>query len=228
MNFGQNIKINFENIENGTKLTIMNFPKGVSITALDFGKDLAKRTMEGYSPNKDEDIDVISGIVEEVTTGEDIVFLYSHGDVLSSMILAGTLCKKLLSTPPVATPIEVGGIFHGEKNDAYIRVAIQKMIITNDALGSSLEVTLPGETDMNKFKSVFSSMAFSIVPEVNAIQFGIGCSVSKKANSNLGIAPKRVEISLAPHLTSKIPALALVYDITFESLAAFILADIKY
>ena len=60
MIFGKKIKINFENTDNGIKLSIINFPKNISITALDFGKDLAKRTMEGYSPNPEEEIDVIS------------------------------------------------------------------------------------------------------------------------------------------------------------------------
>ncbi|MGL5355677.1 MAG: hypothetical protein ACRDAQ_03885 [Cetobacterium sp.] len=226
MNFGEKIKINFENIENGVKISILNFPKGIAISALDFGTDLAKRTMEGYSPNSEEEIDVTSGIVEEVTTGEDIVFIYNYGDVLAGMILVGTLCKKLLTTAPSAAPIEVGGIFYGEKNDAYIRVAIQKMIITKDALGSSLEINLPAKTDMLNFKGFFSNVAFSLIPEINAIQFGIGCIVSKKANSNLGTAPKRIEISLAPHIESKIPALALVYDIVLESVAAFVLVNI--
>ena len=226
MIFGEKIKINFENIENGTKLTISNFPKGVAITALDFGKDLAKRTMEGYSPNPLEEIDVISGINDETTTGEDIVFIYTYGDFISSMILVGALCKKLLTSIPTVTPLEIGGIFHGEKNEAYIRVAIQKMIITNDALGSSLEINLPFDTDMNLFKNRFSSIAFSLIPEVEAIQFGIGTTISKKANSNLIPAPKRAEVSLAPHIESKIPALALVYDIVFESLAVFALVNL--
>lgn len=226
MNFGEKIKINFENIENGIKLTILNFPKNISISALDFGKDLAKRTMEGYSPNPDEEIDVISGIVDEKTTGEDIVFVYTHGDLPSSMILVGTLCKKLLTDIPTTTPLEIGGIFHGEKNEAYIRVAIQKMIITNDALGSSLEINLPINTDMNRFKGIFSNIAFSLIPETQSIQFGFGSSVSKKANSNLGTMPKRVEVSLAPHIDSKIPALALVYDVVFQSIAIFSLVNI--
>ncbi|MGL5543796.1 MAG: hypothetical protein ACRDB6_01675 [Cetobacterium sp.] len=226
MIFGEKIKINFENIENGTKLTVSNFPKEVSITALDFGKDLAKRTMEGYSPNPLEEIDVISGINEELTTGEDIIFIYAHGDFISSMILVGALCKKLITAVPTTTPLEIGGIFHGEKNDAYIRVAIQKMIITNDALGSSLQINLPFETDMSLFKSRFSNIAFSLIPEVQSVQFGLGAPISKKANSNLGIIPKRVEVSLAPHIESKIPALALVYDIVFESLAIFTLVNL--
>lgn len=226
MIFGKKIKINFESIDNGIKLTVINFPKNISITAFDFGKDLSKRTMEGYSPNPQEEIDVISGIVDEKTNGEDIVFIYTNGDLPSSMILVGTLCKKLLSQVPTVTPLEIGGIYHGEKNEAYIRVAIQKMIITNDALGSSLEINLPQDTDMNKFKSIFSEIAFSLVPEVQSIQFGLGTAVSKKANSNLSAQPKRVEISLAPHINSKIPALALVYDIIFQSIAVFSLLNI--
>lgn len=226
MIFGKKIKINFESIDDGIKLTIINFPKNISITAFDFGKDLSKRTMEGYFPNPQEEIDVISGIVDEKTNGEDIVFIYTNGDLPSSMILVGTLCKKLLSQVPTLTPLEIGGIYHGEKNEAYIRVAIQKMIITNDALGSSLEINLPQDTDMNKFKSIFSEIAFSLVPEVQSIQFGLGTAVSKKANSNLSAQPKRVEISLAPHINSKIPALALVYDIIFQSIAVFSLLNI--
>ncbi|MGL4998817.1 hypothetical protein [Cetobacterium sp.] len=226
MNFGEKIKINFENIENGIKLSILNFPKGIAVSALDFGTDLAKRTVEGYSPNKEEEIDVISGIVEEVTTGDDIVFIYNYGDILSSMILVGSLCKKLLPNTLSAFPTEVGGIFYGEKNDAYIRIAIQKMIITKDALGSSLEINLPVETDMSKFKGEFSKIAFTLIPEIQAIQFGYGCAISKKANSNLGVTPKRAQLSFAPHLKSKIPALALVYNIVLESLAAFILVNI--
>ena len=226
MIFGEKIKINFENIENGIKLTIINFPKNIDITALDFGKDLGRRTMEGYSPNPNEEIDVISGIVEEKTTGDDIVFLYTFGDLSSAMILVGALCKKLLSQLPTVTPLEVGGIFHGDKNEAYIRVAIQKMIMTKDALGSSLEITLPQNTDMDRFKSIFSNISFSLIPETQSIQFGLGSAISKKANSNLGIIPKRVEVSLAPNIGNQIPALALVYDIVFQSIAIFSLVNI--
>ncbi|MGL5777151.1 hypothetical protein [Cetobacterium sp.] len=225
MIFGKKIKINFENIDNGIKLTIINFPKNISITALDFGKDLAKRTMEGYSPNPKEEIDVISGIIDEKTNGDDIVFIYTDGDLPSAMILVGTLCKKLILEVPTVTPLGIGGIFHGEKNEAYIRVAIQKMIITNDALGSSVEINLPLDTDMNKFKGIFSEIAFSLIPEVQSIQFGFGTAISKKANSNLSAQPKRVEVSLAPHIDSKIPALALVYDIIFQSIAVFSLLN---
>ena len=226
MIFGEKIKINFENIENGIKLTVINFPKNIDITALDFGKDLARRTMEGYSPNPNEEIDIISGIVEEKTTGDNIVFLYTFGDLSSAMILVGALCKKLLSQLPTVIPLEIGGIFHGDKNEAYIRVAIQKMIMTKDALGSSLEINLPQNTDMNKFKSIFSNISFSLIPETQSIQFGLGSAVSKKANSTLGIMPKRVEVSLAPKIGNNIPALALVYDIVFQSIAIFSLVNI--
>ena len=47
-----------------------------------------------------------------------------------------------------------------------------------------------------------------------------------KANSNLSAQPKRVEVSLAPHIESKIPALALVYDIIFQSIAIFSLLNL--
>ncbi|MEG0301100.1 hypothetical protein [Cetobacterium sp.] len=226
MIFGNQIKIKLENIENGVKLSIFGYPKDISITALDFGKDLSRRKMEGYSPDPDEEIDVISGIKDEKTTGEDIVFLYEKGSFTSGLILAGVLAKKLLNYPIKATPLEIGGIFYGDKNEAYIRVAIQKMAITNDSLGSSLEMNLSSNVDLLKFKSLFSYISFSLIPEVQAIQFGLGTAASKKSSSNMPPIPKRVEVSLAPHFESKIPALACIYDVIFESIAAITLINI--
>ncbi len=225
MIFGNQIKIELKDIDNGIKVIVSGYPKDISITALDFGKDLARRKMEGYSPNPEEEIDVISGIKNEQTTGEDIVFLYENGSFVSGIILAGVLAKKLLNIPVVASPLEIGGIFAGDKNEAYIRIAIQKMIVTNDALGSSLELNLPSGIDMLKFKSLFSYISFSLVPEVQSIQFGLGIGSSKKSNSNMPIIPNRAEISLAPHIGSQIPSLAYVYDVVFESIAAITLIN---
>ena len=100
------------------------------------------------------------------------------------------------------------------------------MILTKDTLGSSLEIILPPDTDMDKFKSIFSNLSFSLIPEAQSIQFGLGAAVSKKSNSNLVVMPKRVEISLEPHRKNEIPALALVYDVVFQSIAIFSLINI--
>lgn len=220
------INFDFKKLNDGIEINMYNFPKNIPVTAFDFGKSLAKRTMEGYSPNPDEEIDVTSGIENEKTTGETITFKYFKGDKLSGIILLGVLAEKLLNKKVTSTPYEVGGIFYGDKNEAYIRVAIQKMVMTQDALGSSLELFLPDDVDMSKFKPLFSTLAFELVPEVEAIQFGLGCAISKKASSNLTKVPKRVEISLAPHLDKKIPALSMVYDIVFNSIASLVLINI--
>lgn len=227
MIFGKKIKASFENIENGVRIDIENFPSGISISALDFGKDLAKRSVEGYTPNPNEEIDVISGISDEKTTGEKISFIYSFGDFIAGMILIGTLSKKLLNNFSKAIPIEVGGISYGDKNEAYIRVAIQKMILTEDALGSVIEISFPIDVDINSIKSEFSNMVFSLVPEVEAIEFGFGISASKKAISNYGNYPKIAKIALGPNLSHKIPALALSYDIVFEAIANFVTLNNK-
>lgn len=221
MNIGNNIKI--ENIENGYKLTIRNFPKNINITALDFIKALSQRTMEGFSPNPEEEIDIIQGIDKEKTTGEDIIVLYALGDINSCVILAGVLYKKLLDYNINVTPLEIGGINAGEKNEAYIRVAIQKMIITKDSLGSSLEFILPKNINFLKFKKDFSSTLLDIIPEVTAIEFNLGKLSSKKSLTNMGYEVNKIQVTFAPHMEGKIPALALVYSILIESIAYIIL-----
>lgn len=218
MNFGKNIKINIENIDEGTKLTISNYPKNISITALDFGKALAKRNIEGYSPNPKEEIDVIQGIDKELTTGEDIIFLYTLGTVYSCLILAGVLAQKLINFKINVLPLEIGGISAGDKNEAYIRVAIQKMIITKDSLGSSLEFVLPNSIDFSAFKKYFTSLSLEIIPEISAIEFGFGKNIVKKSLSNLNYSANRIQITFAPHIQGEIPALALVHEILIESI----------
>lgn len=213
------IKYGFKMLGDSLEIEMENFPSGISITALEFGKALAKRKMEGYSPDPEEEIDVISGIKNERTTGETIKFIYKKGDYTSGLILLGVLAEKLLKEKIIVQPYEIGGIYYGDKNEAYIRVAIQKMVMTKDALGSSLEIFLPESVNMNSFKPVFSEMAFKYIPEIEAIQFGLGISVTKKANSNIPLSPKRVEVSLAPSRDNKIPALACVYDIVLKSIA---------
>ncbi|SJZ75489.1 chorismate synthase [Cetobacterium ceti] len=225
MKFGEKFNFKLEKIDDGVKLTIKNIPQGIAITAMDFGRDLAKRTMEGYSPNPDEEIDVLSGIENEKTTGEDIVFSYIKGTYESAMILAGTIGKKILDRKVISRASEIGGITVGEKNEAYIRVAVQKMAMTNDSLGSVGEIDLPFDTDMDRFKGVFANYVFSIIPEVEAIQYGLGIGVGKKSAENLGIEPKKAIITFGPHRERKIPALSAVYDIVLESIAVIALIN---
>lgn len=220
------VSFDFKKVDNGIEINMYNYPKNINITAFDFGKALAKRAMEGYSPNPEEEIDVTSGIENEKTTGETITFKYVKGNKLSGIILLGVLAEKLIEQKILSHPYEVGGISYENKNESYIQIAIQKMIITEDSLGSSIEFFLPENINMSKFKSLFSFLAFDLIPEIEAIQFGLGCSVSKKISSNLGKSPKRVEISLAPHLDKKIPALALAYGIVFDSIVSLVLINI--
>ncbi|MGL6154523.1 hypothetical protein [Cetobacterium sp. SF1] len=226
MNFGDKIKIEMIEIVDGVKIIVKNFPAGISITALDFGKDLAKRKMEGYSPDAEEEIDVLSGIENECTDGKDIIFQYIKGNYQSGIILVGTLVKKLLHRSLEGRAIEIGGISLGEKNEAYVRVAIQKMIMTNDSFGSVVEVDLPYDTNLELFKPKFSSIAFQLIPEIEAIQFGLGLLVGKKCASNIGEIPKKIVVTLGPDMNRKIPALGAVYDIVLESLAAITLINI--
>lgn len=226
MKFGTNILFDIESTDKNIKLIVKNYPKDINISALDFGKALAQRSMEGYSPNPEEEIDVISGIKDEITTGEDITFIYKNGDIPSTIILGGVLAEKLLKEASIAYPIEIGGINSAEKNNAYIRVAIQKMILTNDSMGSSLEIKIPHSIDIEKYKKNFAYMALALIPEIQGIQFGIGCSVSKKVASNMIPLLNRVEVSLAPHKKRIIPSLANVYSIVFKSISDIILINI--
>lgn len=226
MNFGKNININIENIENGVKLIISNYPKNINITALDFGKALAKRTTEGYTPNPHEEIDVIQGIDKELTTGEDIIFLYTFGSIYSCLILAGVLAQKLIDFKINVLPLEIGGISAGEKNEAYIRVAIQKMIITKDSLGSSLEFVLPNSIDFSTFKKSFTALSLEVIPEISAIEFGFGKNIVKKSLSNLNFSANRVQITFAPHIQGEIPALALAHEILVESIVYLTIINI--
>ena len=221
MQIGNNIII--EKIENGNKLTILNFPKNINITASDFIKALAQRTMEGFSPNSEEEIDIIQGIDKEKTTGENIIVLYTLGDINSCIILAGVLYKKLLNYNINVMPLEIGGISAGEKNEAYIRVAIQKMIITKDSLGSSLEFILPKNINFLQFKKDFSYILLELIPETTALEFNLGKASSKKSLSNIGYELNKVQVTFAPHIEGKIPALALVHCILIESIVNIIL-----
>lgn len=224
--FGKKFEIQLEEKENVIELKIKGVPEGIKITAIDFGRDLSKRKMEGFSPDPEEEIDVISGIENETTNGKEIIFRYYRGNKLDAIILAGTIAKKILKTPIVARATEIGGISVGEKNEAYIRVAVQKVIMTKDSLGSALEIDLSEDIDVDKFKPDFSGILFKLISDAEAVQFGLGIKSGKKASTNFGIYPKKVEVTFAPDRNRIIPAIAAVYDIAVESIAAITILNI--
>ena len=76
MKFGVNMTVEIEKIENGVKLRLGGVKSGISITPTDFGMDLHRRKMEGVTVDSREEIDVLQGLKDEITTGEDIIFEY--------------------------------------------------------------------------------------------------------------------------------------------------------
>lgn len=226
MFFGEKFRVEITENSEGVDLKILGVPKGIAVTAMDFGKDLARREMEGAPINPNEEIDVVTGISQEMTTGEDILFEYQNGDKVAAMILAGVLAKKILKGGIEARAVDIGGISTHEKNNEYINIGIQKMIVTKDSLGGTVECSLPGEINMDIIKGELSSLLFSMVPEIEAIQFGIGVKASKETASALQNPPKKVSVTFGPDRKVKYPSLAAIMDVFVEAAVAVAAANI--
>jgi chorismate synthase len=225
MFFGDKFKIEITENSQGVNLRMSGVPKGIAVTALDFGKDLARREMEGALVNPKEEIDVVAGIVEEMTTGEDILFEYRNGNKTSAMILAGVLAKKILNGGIEARATDIGGISTHEKNSEYINIGIQKMIVTKDSMGGTVECSLPGNIDMNLIKGELSNLLFSMVPEIEAVQFGIGVKASKDTALSRQNPPKKFSVTFGPDRSIKYPSIAAVMDVFIEAVAAVVVIN---
>jgi len=225
MLFGERFRINITENSDGVDLVVSGVPGGVDITAVDFGKDLARREMEGVTLDPEEEIDVVSGIIDEKTTGEDIKFEYKKGDIFSAVILAGVLAKKLVKGSIEGKTIDIGGISTNEKNSEYIKIGIQKMIMTKDSFGGTVECSLPAEVDMNLIKADLSKLLFSTVLEIEAIQFGMGIKSTKVTALTAQSYPNRVQVTFSPNKELKYPCIAAVMDVFIEAAAAIVIAD---
>lgn len=225
MLFGDRFKIKISEYSDGIELVISGVPEGIGVTALDFGKDLARREMEGVVIDPEEEIDVVSGITEEKTTGEDIKFEYKKGNVVSAVILAGVLAKKVVKGGIEGKTVDIGGISTNEKNNEYIKIGIQKMIITRDSFGGAVECSLPTGLDVNLIKGDLSKLLFSTVPEIEAIQFGMGVKATKVTALSEQPYPKRVLVTFSPNKDLKYPCIAAVMDIFVEAATAVVTAD---
>lgn len=225
MKFGKNMIVEIEKIEEGVKLRIGGAKKGISITPTDFGMDLHRRKMEGVTVDPREEIDVLQGIKDEVTTGEDIIFEYLYGDELSAVILAGTIAKKHIPYELKASAIEIGGISTAEQNKEYITIAIQKMLGTNDSIGGVVECALPYDIDLNYIKGEFSSIIHDLIEEVSAIQFGNGVKDSRSNAKEYSLNKNKILVTFGPHMkkNNRIPCLAGVRDIIVDSILAIVL-----
>ena len=225
MLFGDRFKIKISENSEGVELVVSGVPRGIEITAMDFGKDLARREMEGVTINPEEEIDVVSGITEEKTTGEDIRFEYKKGDVVSAVILAGVLAKKIVKGGIEGKTIDIGGISTNEKNNEYIKIGIQKMIMTKDSFGGSVECSLPEGMNVNLIKADLSKLLFSTVPEIEAIQFGLGIKSTKVTALSEKVYPKMVLVTFSPNKALKYPCIAAVMDVFVEAATAAVVAD---
>ncbi|MCK5780676.1 MAG: hypothetical protein KAH04_06620 [Psychrilyobacter sp.] len=225
MKLGNNIKVEVLEKEDGVKVIVSGVKKGIKITSTDFGMDLFRRKMEGVTPDPREEIDVIQGIIEEVMTGEDIIFDYKHGDKLSAVILAGTIAKKHLSYEVKALAQEIGGINTAEQNKDYIKIAIQKMLGTEDSIGGVVECILPYTLDLNEIKGSFSNAIYSLMNEVTAIQFGNGIKDSRSSAKDYKLNKNSVIVTFGPHMKKegRIPSLAGIRDVVVDSLLALVL-----
>ncbi|WP_319371571.1 hypothetical protein [uncultured Ilyobacter sp.] len=225
MLFGDRFRINITENSAGAELVVSGVPCGIDITAVDFGKDLARREMEGVTIDSEEEIDVVSGIVDEKTTGENIKFEYKKGDVVSAIILAGVLAKKMVRGGIAGKTIDIGGISTNEKNNEYIKIGIQKMIMTKDSFGGAVECFLPAWVDMNLIKADLSNLLFSIVPEIEAIQFGMGIKATKVTALSAEAYPKRVLVTFSPNKDLKYPCIAAIMDVFVEAATAIVVAN---
>lgn len=225
MKFGKNMTVEIVNIENGVKLIVGGVKKGISITPTDFGMDLHRRKMEGVTVDSREEIDVLQGIKDEVTTGENIIFEYIYGDKLSAIVLAGTIAKKHISYKLEALAVEIGGINAVEQNKEYITIAIQKMLGTGDSIGGVVECVLPYNLDLNPIKGEFSWIIHSLMKEVTAIQFGNGIKDSRSNAKEYELSKNRITVTFGPHMEDgkKIPCLAGVRDVIVDSILSIVL-----
>ena len=225
MKFGKNMTVEIVNIENGVKLIVGGVKSGISITPTDFGMDLHRRKMEGVTVDPREEIDVLQGIRDEVTTGEDIIFEYLYGDDLSAVVLAGTIAKKHIPYELKALAVEIGGINTAEQNKDYITIAIQKMLGTGDSIGGVVECVLPYNLDINPIKGEFSWVIHTLMEEVSAIEFGNGVKDSRSSAKDYELSKNKILVTFGPHMknTNKIPCLAAVRDIIVESVLSIVL-----
>lgn len=225
MKFGKNMTVEIEKIENGVKLRVGGVKKGISITPTDFGLDLHRRKMEGVTVDSREEIDVLQGIKDEVTTGEDIIFEYLYGDELSAVVLAGTVAKKHIPYELKALASEIGGINAVEQNKEYITIAIQKMLGTNDSIGGVVECILPYNLDLNSIKGEFSWVIHNLMKEVSAIQFGNGVKDSRSNAKEYELSKNKILVTFGPHMKerNKIPCLAGVRDVIVDSVLSIVL-----
>lgn len=222
MKFGRNMKVEIKEVGNLIEIRVTGVKKGIRITPTDFGIDLHRRKMEGVTPDPREEIDVICGIEDEITTGEDIIFEYLYGDKLSGVILAGTVAKKHLDFKVKAIAMEIGGINTVEQNKDYITIAIQKMLGTNDSIGGVVECILPYTLDLTPIKGETSKAIFDLMKEVTAIQFANGITDSKANAKEYELKQNRILITFGPHQqkNKKIPCLACVRDVVVEAIIA--------
>ena len=225
MKYGEKVSFEISTHHNILELNVTGIPKGLSITAMDFGKDLARRNAEGVEINPEEEIDVVQGIEEEHTTGEDIKFIYKNGSESSAIILVGVLVKKILGEEIVARASEVGGISTDEKNDSYIQVALQKMAMHKDSLGGAIQCVFPWDTDIDALKGDFASLLFNTIPEVSAVEFGYGVKAVKETRNAMTPEPKRIHVTLLPERNGKIPCLAITMDVVVEAIANIVVVN---
>ncbi len=225
MKFGKNMTVEIVKIENGVKLRVGGVKKGISITPTDFGMDLHRRKMEGVTVDPREEIDVVQGIKDEMTTGEDVIFEYLHGDELSAVVLAGTIAKKHIPYELKALAVEIGGISAVEQNKEYITIAIQKMLGTNDSIGGAVECILPYNLDLNPIKGEFSWIIHNLMKEVSAIEFGNGVKDSRSNAKEYQLSKNKILVTFGPHMKdmNKIPCLAGVRDVIVDSILAVVL-----
>lgn len=225
MKFGKNMTVEIVNIENGVKLIVGGVKSGISITPTDFGMDLHRRKMEGVTVDPREEIDVLQGIEDEVTTGEDIIFEYLYGDELSAVVLAGTIAKKHIPYELKALAVEIGGINTAEQNKDYITIAVQKMLGTNDSIGGVVECELPYNLDLNPIKGEFSWVIHSLMKEVSAIEFGNGVKDRRSNEKEYELSKNKILVTFGPHMKNmnKIPCLAGVRDVIVDSVLAIVL-----
>ena len=225
MRFGKNMVVEIKEIGNLVEMKISGIKKGISITPTDFGLDLHRRKMEGVTVDPREEIDVIQGIKDEVTTGEDIIFEYLYGDKLSAIVLAGTLAKKQLSYEVSASALEIGGISTNEQNKDYITIAIQKMLGTSDSIGGVVECILPYTLDIRSIKGEFSKVIYELMEEVSAIQFGNGVLDSRSNAKEFLLTKNKILVTFGPHMAERkiIPCLAGIRDVVIESILAIVL-----
>ena len=220
--YGSNIRFSAMEENNGVRFVIENFPSGVNISPADFAKQLEKRKCEGIKIDPNEEIEFVSGIEDGVTTGGKIEYTYKNGDIYSSLIIAGTLCNYILKGKLAVHTWEVGGINTNEKNQEYIKTALQKMVLENGSLGGVVECQLNG-IDIDSLKRPFSSLLLEL-PEVEAIQFSRGVMASKLTTDTYE-KDDRILVTFRPDFSRKSPCLAVDKAVVIESILAITAVD---